>query len=260
MAFAAAGATVIATQVDDEGVVMDALPAKADVICVTPSHQFPLGVPMSPARRQSLLAHARRTGAVVIEDDYDGEFRFDGRPLEALRTLDTTQQVIYVGTFSKSLFPDLRLGYVVAPEWLREALLAAKQVSGHPGFLAQQTTAAFLAEGHLVRHVRRMRRLYGERRSALLDIMAQAPDLLSPFPSAAGLHLAFRLAPSLDVSRLVAAAAERGVGIYAASAFAVQNLRENGVVLGYGVLGTEDVRSGGSILLEAAKHSVRRPI
>jgi GntR family transcriptional regulator/MocR family aminotransferase len=255
MAFAAAGATVIATPVDDEGLVVDALPAKAEVICVTPSHQFPLGMAMSPARRQSLLAHARRTGAVVIEDDYDGEFRFDGRPLEALRTLDTTQQVIYVGTFSKSLFPELRLGYVVAPDWLREALLAAKQISGHPGFLVQQTTAAFLAEGHLVRHVRRMRRIYGERRHALLDVIAQAPDLLSPFPSAAGLHLAFRAGPGLDVSRLVAAAAERSVGVYAASDFAAQNLRENGVVLGYGVLDIDDVRTGGSIFLEAAKRA-----
>jgi len=132
IAFAAAGATVVGAPVDDEGLIIDALPADAEVICVTPSHQFPLGVPMSPARRQALLAHARRTGAVVIEDDYDGEFRFDGRPLEALQTLDTSQQVIYVGTFSKSLFPDLRLGYVVSPEWLRGPLLAAKQVSGQP--------------------------------------------------------------------------------------------------------------------------------
>jgi GntR family transcriptional regulator/MocR family aminotransferase len=253
MAFAAAGATVVGTPVDDEGIIVDALPAEAEVVCVTPSHQFPLGVPMSPARRQSLLAYARRTGAVIIEDDYDGEFRFGDRPLEALRTSDTAQQVIYVGTFSKSLFPDLRLGYVVSPEWLQGSLLAAKQISGHPGFLAQQTTAAFFAEGHLARHVRRMRRLYDERRRALLDIVAQAPDLLSPFPSAAGLHLAFRPAPDLDVNRLVAVAAELGVGAYPVSAFADQNLRENGVVLGYGTLGVEDVRSGGLILLEAAK-------
>jgi GntR family transcriptional regulator / MocR family aminotransferase len=251
LAFAAAGATVVGAPVDDEGLIIDALPAEAEVICVTPSHQFPLGVPMSPARRQALLAHARRTGAVVIEDDYDGEFRFDGRPLEALQTLDTSQQVIYVGTFSKSLFPDLRLGYVVSPEWLRGPLLAAKQVSGHPALLAQQTTAAFIAEGHLARHVRRMRRIYAERRHALLDVIGQGPEWLKPFPTAAGLHLAIRLPSAIDAERLVRVAASNGVGVYAASLFAIEAGRQDGLVLGYGVLDVDKVRAGAMALLQA---------
>jgi GntR family transcriptional regulator/MocR family aminotransferase len=250
LAFIAAGAKVVGVPVDDEGLVVGALPPEAEVICVTPSHQFPLGVPMSPKRRQSLLAHARRVGSVVIEDDYDGEFRFDGRPLEALQTLDTSQQVIYVGTFSKSLFPDLRLGYVVAPEWLREPLLAVKQINGHTAYATQQTTATFIAEGHLARHVRRMRRIYGERRQALLDVVDQGPDWLSPFPTSAGLHITLRLPPGFDAWRTVAVAAERGVGAYPASVFGV-NAQQDGLVLGYGVLDANHVRSGALALLEA---------
>src|SRR6185312_11059024 len=172
----------------------------------TPSHQFPLGVPMSPRRRRALLDFAERTGAVVIEDDYDGEFRFDGRPLEALQTLDASGRVIYVGTFSKSLFPDLRVGFVVAPEWIRGPLTGAKLLSdGRTALTAQITLAAFIGEGHLARHVRRMRRIYGDRRRALLKGVAAAPPgWLVPYPSAAGLHLSLKLPDAVDPKALLA--------------------------------------------------------
>ena len=253
-AFAAAGATVVEAPVDEEGIIVEALPAGAQVICVTPSHQFPLGVPMSPRRRQALLAFARRSGAVVIEDDYDGEYRFDSRPLDALQTLDVSGQVIYVGTFSKSLFPDLRLGYVVSPEWAREPLLSARLVTGGPSTIAQQTLAAFIAEGHLVRHVRRMRRIYAERREALLEAACGDPDgAIEAFPSIAGLHLALRLNPKIDDRRLVRAATRLGVGSYALSEFSVHGNRQNGVVLGYGAIAREDARAGARALVQAVE-------
>jgi GntR family transcriptional regulator/MocR family aminotransferase len=254
IAFAAAGARVVGAPVDEEGIVVEALPAGAEVIYVTPSHQFPLGVPMSPRRRQALLAFARRTGAIVIEDDYDGEFRFDGRPLEALQTLDVTEQVIYLGTFSKSLFPDLRLGFVAAPQWAVGALAAAKQVSGSPSQIAQQTLATFIAEGHLVRHVRRMRRIYAERRRALFAAIEQAPrGWLEPFPSAAGLHLSLRLPAEADSEAFVEAAAELGAGTYRLAQFGFGGPCPNGLVLGYGALAEADVRLGGLALAQAAR-------
>ena len=220
---------------------------------MTPSHQFPLGATMSPRRRPALLAFARRAGAVVIEDDYDGDYRFDGRPLEALQTLDDSGQVIYVGTFSKSLFPDLRLGYVVSPEWARGPLLSAKMLTGGPPLITQQTLASFIAEGHLVRHVRCMRRIYAERRGALLEVVGDAPaGRLEPFPSVAGLHLALRLAPGIDDRSLVRAAAGLGVGAYALSEFSQRGDRQTGVVLGYGALPVEAVRLGAQVLVRTA--------
>src|SRR5205807_655078 len=120
--FAVAGAKLVSIPVDDEGLKVDRIPRSAKVICVTPSHQFPLGVHLSLARRTALLDRARAQGAVIIEDDYDGEFRYAGKPLDALQTIDRAQTVFYVGTFSKSLFPALRLGFIISPPWARHAL------------------------------------------------------------------------------------------------------------------------------------------
>ncbi|WP_313915376.1 PLP-dependent aminotransferase family protein [Tahibacter sp.] len=191
-AFAAAGATLVPVGVDGEGLQVELLPRDLRVICVTPSHQFPLACAMSARRRAELLQFARSRDAVVIEDDYDGEFRYAERPLDALQTLDRGERVFYVGTFSKSLFPGLRLGYVVAPAWARAALIRAKQASdSHSDVLAQDTLAAFIAEGHLARHVRRMQAVYAQRRVALLHgLQRQFGGLLEPLPSLAGLHLA----------------------------------------------------------------------
>ena len=153
--FQAAGAKVSAVGVDAEGLVVGLLPPQARVICVTPSHQFPLGSVMSARRRSELLDFAQTRRAVIIEDDYDGEFRFGDRPLDALQTLDRAGSVFYVGTFSKSLLPGVRLAYIVAPPWARPALIAAKAVAdGHCCTLIQDTLTALIAEGHLARHVR----------------------------------------------------------------------------------------------------------
>ena len=164
------GARLHRTPLDGEGLRVDRLPASTKVVCVTPSHQFPVGTAMSLQRRAQLLDFARRHRVAVIEDDYDGEFRFGGRPLDALHSLDREGLVFYVGTFSKVLFPALRVGFVVAPAWARERLSAILHATqGAPALLTQLMLAAFIREGHLGRHVRRMRRLYEARRDALLD-------------------------------------------------------------------------------------------
>ncbi|AGW92618.1 DNA-binding protein [Ralstonia pickettii DTP0602] len=215
-AFAAAGARLVPVPVDDEGMQVDHLPAGARVICVTPSHQFPLGATLSLARRRALLAFARRHGAVVVEDDYDGEFHHGGRPLDALQTLDQDQLVWYVGTFSKSLFPGLRLGYAVVPPWARDAVVAARQYTDwHSALLAQDTLAAFMAEGHLARHIRKMRATYTGRHDAVLAALARhCAGRLAPLPADAGLHLAARLHPQAgDARALAQAAAAAGIRV-----------------------------------------------
>jgi GntR family transcriptional regulator/MocR family aminotransferase len=242
-AFAAAGADISAVPVDGEGLMVHRLPAGTRVICVTPSHQFPLGTVMSLRRRAALLDFARANRAVVIEDDYDGEFRFGERPLDALQTLDRAGSVFYVGTFSKSLFPALRLGFVVAPPWARTALVRAKQLTDwHGAVLAQDTLAAFIVEGHLARHVRKMRRVYGDRRAALLEALARhCGDRLQPIPGEAGLHLATRLTAPLKAKALAATVADDGVNLLSLDQFAVQRHAQNGLAFGYGMIRAEQI-------------------
>jgi GntR family transcriptional regulator/MocR family aminotransferase len=167
--FTAAGAESVPIPVDDEGLCVDRLPPDVQVVCVTPSHQSPTGVALSLRRRTALLdfarAHMRRH-----RSDYDGEFRFGGRPLDALQTLDRDARVLYVGTFSKSLFPSLRKGFIVAPPWARDTLATVKEYAdSHCDTMTQAVLASFIAEGHLARHVRRMRAEYAARREALLE-------------------------------------------------------------------------------------------
>jgi GntR family transcriptional regulator / MocR family aminotransferase len=174
VAFAAAGAKLVPVGIDAEGLIVDAIPTHASVICLCPSHQFPLGVSMSARRRQALIEFARRHNAVIVEDDYDGEFRFEGSPLMALRAHQASDVVFYVGTFSKCMLPSLRLGFMIAPDWARPALVAAKNcLDWHCSMPIQLGVAAFIAEGHLARHVRKMRRVYQQRRQLLLQILDQ---------------------------------------------------------------------------------------
>ena len=237
-AFAAAGARVVGVPVDEEGLVVEQLPDDANVIYVTPSHQFPLGVVMSPRRRVALLAFAQARGALVIEDDYDSEFRYSGRPLDALQTLDRNASVCYVGTFSKCLFPMLRIGYAVTPTWLRAAFVNAKQQADrHGDVLAQDTLAAFMAEGHLVRHVRHMRKVYAERRDALFEaIHRHAGDRLQAWPADAGLHVSARLCAPHDAELLSARAAEQGINLEALNSYALAPASINGFAFGLGMI------------------------
>ena len=240
-AMLAAGAKVVTVPTDDEGLCVDRIPPEARVVCVTPSHQFPTGVAMSPPRRAALLAFARARNAVLIEDDYDSEFRFAGRPLDALQTLDRAESVFYIGTFSKSLFPALRLGFVVAPPWARAALVRARELADwHGPVLGQEALAAFIAEGHLARHIRRMRKLYGARRSALLDALARhGAGRLEAIPSDAGLHLSAWLHGGVHDHVVVERAAAAGITLPPLSRFAPEPQAPdapNGLAFGFGLI------------------------
>jgi GntR family transcriptional regulator/MocR family aminotransferase len=240
-AFAAAGAQLAPVPVDAEGLVVERLPPAARVICVTPSHQCPTGVVLSARRRAALLDFALARDAVVIEDDYDGEFRFAGRPLDALQTLGAAS-VLYVGTFSKSLFPALRLGFMVAPAWARPALVRARELADwHAAVLAQDTLAAFIAEGHLARHVRKMRKVYGERRMRLIAALTHhAGGALDIMPADAGLHVAARLR-TMPAAALVARAAAAGIGVQSLDPYCAAPGGINGIVLGYGLIPAEEI-------------------
>lgn len=248
----AAGAKIASIPVDEEGLRVERLPSAAKVICVTPSHQFPLGVHLSLSRRTALLEFARRHGAVIIEDDYDGEFRYTEKPLDALQTLDRGARVFYVGTFSKSLFPDLRLGFVIAPAWARAALLGIKQAADwHAPVAAQDTLAAFIAEGHLARHVRKVRKLYGERREILHRALERFfGEDLRVVGIGAGLHLAAYLDAPIDASALIEAARDEGFALDPIQRFAAADRHTDGIVFGYGAI--DSARIGESIRRLAA--------
>ena len=240
-AMTAAGARVVTVPTDVEGLCVDRLPPEVRVICVTPSHQFPTGVAMSPQRRAALLAFARARNAVVIEDDYDSEFRFAGRPLDALQTLDRAESVCYVGTFSKSLFPALRLGFVVAPPWARAALVRARELADwHGPVLEQEALAAFIAEGHLARHIRKMRKIYGARRTSLLGALVRhGAGRLEAIPSNAGLHLSAWLRGATRADTVVERAAAAGITLPPLSRFALAPDAAdvpNGLAFGYGLI------------------------
>ena len=192
--FASHGARVVGVPVDAEGLVVDALPRSARLVYVTPSHQFPTGAVMSLRRRIALLEWASRRNAVVVEDDYDSEFRFEDRPLAPLQSLDRDGRVVYVGSFSKTLMPSLRVGYVIAPQSLQATLRQVKLLSDWQGdAVTQGALARFMAEGLLSAHVRRVTKVYAARRAALLEALAGLPgDRLEVLPSAAGLHLCTR--------------------------------------------------------------------
>lgn len=253
-AFAAAGAEVAAVPVDREGLVVEALPEGAAMVCVTPSQQYPLGPPLSPARRQALLTYAARHDALIIEDDYGGEFRFEG-PQSTLRAQDPDGRVVYVGTFSQSLLPALRIGFVVAPERVRPALLAARErADWHGPAIEHATLAAFIAEGHLARHVRKMRRIYAERRAALLkSLAAYGGDLLEPVPAPAGLHVTAWLRPPFDAKDVVAEALAAGVAVDALDTYAATRRPRPALVLGFGQIEAARIDEAVRRLVEAIR-------
>ncbi|CAI9417557.1 MocR-like pyridoxine biosynthesis transcription factor PdxR [Nocardioides sp. T2.26MG-1] len=245
--FASYGARVVPVRVDAEGIVVEEIPDNARLVFTTPSHQFPLGPPLSLSRRQALLELANRHRIAIIEDDYDSEFRFTERPLETLQAMDRHGRVVYVGTFSKSLLPALRAGYLVAPPSLREALLGARQLAdGHGAPAEQAALARFVADGMLARHLRRARATYTERRELVLGGLDRLlGDRLEVVPSAAGLHVTatFRDAGVDDVG-VATAALRAGVAVEALSAYAHGPGVPPGLVLGYGAAVTASITPG----------------
>lgn len=243
-AFRALGAQIVPVPVDGEGICTDRLPKNAKVLYVTPSHQFPLGLPLSLRRRRALLDWAVRARAVIIEDDYDSEFRYGGRPLDALQGLDATGSVIYLGTFSKVLFPSLRLGFMVPPQSLHSPILSAKWLTDrHTEISEQQVIASFIAEGHFGRYIRRMQRTYFDRQSALLRALARWMPFFQPVRSVAGLHLAGFLPLAFPVDELISRAAATGVGLYALAPFYQINARA-GLMFGFGSCTVTDIGEG----------------
>ena len=245
-AFLAFGAKVAPVPVDTEGLIVDRIPADARVICVTPSHQFPLGVAMSMRRRAELLEFARVNGAVVIEDDYDGEFRFGTTPRDALQTLDRSGSVFYVGTFSKSLFPGIRLGFVVTPPWAKRALTAAKQVTDwHQPVLEQDALASFISEGHMARHVRKMRKLYAERRELMLSgLQTHFSQWLEPIPASGGMHLTALAREALDYDSIARSARQRNMDVRSLGTFSANGSGQTGLIFGYGATAPEAMIEG----------------
>ncbi|HEY6515944.1 MAG TPA: PLP-dependent aminotransferase family protein [Steroidobacteraceae bacterium] len=252
-AFLAAGARVVPVRVDADGIVVEAIPADAEVICVCPSHQFPLGSALSPTRRGELISLARKRGALIVEDDYDGEFRFDGGTLEALRTPDAAELVFYVGTFSKCMLPALRLGYVAAPSWAMPTLVAAKNcMDWHSPVPVQAGVAGFIAEGHLTRHVRKMREVYRRRRNALLDALTrELAQWLEPIPSFYGMHVAAIAKPDVDAEAAAAAALAMGVRIHTLSRYFLGEPDRTGLIFGYGAADLPQIALGLRRLREA---------
>ncbi|MGC2854555.1 PLP-dependent aminotransferase family protein [Novispirillum sp. DQ9] len=231
-ALTAAGATLTPVPVDAAGLVVEALPERARAVLVTPSRNFPLGVTLSLERRLALLAWARRAGAWVIEDDYDSEFRFDGRPVASLQGLDEDGRVVYLGTFSRVLFPGLRLGYLVVPEGLAATAQGVRGLlDGGPSTVHQAALADLFAEGWFAGHLRAMRALYARRRSVLVEALSEhLGDSLAITGADGGMHLSVTVP---DDTRLVAVLARQRVEAAALSAFHRGAAARSGLVLGF---------------------------
>ncbi|HEV2298542.1 MAG TPA: PLP-dependent aminotransferase family protein [Candidatus Acidoferrales bacterium] len=248
-AFAAVGARLIPVPVDDEGLIVEEgirRCPKARAAYITPSHQYPLGTTMSASRRMQLLHWASRSGAWIIEDDYDSEYRFGIRPIAALQGLDADARVIYVGTFSKVLFPALRVGYLALPSDLVPAFSAVREAQDvFSSTLYQVVLTDFIQEGHFARHVRRMRTLYMDRCNALVEaIHDQIGDMFQIVSAGAGMHLAGFLPAGMDDNAVSERAAQNGVAAMPLSICYLKSPARGGLVLGYGGANDEQILIG----------------
>jgi GntR family transcriptional regulator/MocR family aminotransferase len=235
----AAGCRSVPVPVDADGLNIAAgirLKRKARAAFVAPSHQYPLGVTMSATRRLQLLEWAQRTGAWIVEDDYDSEYRYNGKPIASLQGMDQHDRVIYIGTFSKVMFPALRLGYVVIPHDLVESFAAMRQsMDLCPSHIPQAVMLEFIREGHFARHIRRMRPIYAERREVLVTELARAfGEGAAIIGDEAGLHLALLLPKLRDDQQFVARGAKESLWLSALSASYVGKSLRHGFVLGFG--------------------------
>ncbi|NUS42920.1 MAG: PLP-dependent aminotransferase family protein [Mycobacteriaceae bacterium] len=240
--FRSQGAEVRGVPLDSEGIRVSLLPDHTRIVYVTPSHHYPLGSVMSDARRHELLEWARERDAVVIEDDYDTEFRYDGRPLEPLHNHDDAGRVIYVGTFSKVMLHTLRIGFVAVPASLTAAMRTAKFLTDwHTPQPTQVAMLGFIEEGLLAKHIRRMRHEYRKRHDRIVDVLnTRFSDMLTVIPSNVGLHLAALTQPGVRDQAVAADARSRGVGILPISRFR-EGDSPDGLVLGYGAIAVADI-------------------
>lgn len=242
----AAGARLLPVAVDHDGLDPAKLPPTARVAFVTPSHQFPTGAILPLARRLKLLEWAKRGGSIIVEDDYDGEFRYEGQPLESLQGLDREGRVIYIGTFSRTVFSALRIGYLIAPKGLLPAFTAAKWLCDrHTATLEQETLAEFISSGMYERYLRRVRRRNSARRQALLaSIRRCLGDRVEVTGDGAGAHVVLWPAYRVAEETVIAGAASLGVGVYGISPYFLKRSSRTGILLGYSRLKEAEIREG----------------
>ena len=246
---ASAGLEVVGVPVDQDGIRVDVLDrTDADAVVLTPSHQWPTGGVLSAESRAAVLRWASRRGALVIEDDYDAEYRYDRAPIGAMQGL-APDHVVYAGSASKTLAPGLRLGWLVVPRHLVDDVAAAKIAADRgSAALDQLAFADFLSRGEFDRHLRRMRPVYRRRRDALLTALRERAPELEPVGVAAGLHLVAWLPPDLDENAMVNAAARRGLGVYGVAPYRISCAGDGGLIFGYATLSERTITEGISIL------------
>jgi GntR family transcriptional regulator/MocR family aminotransferase len=246
--FRSFGARLRALPVDSDGFPVERIPVncQARLVFVTPSNQFPKGGTMPLTRRLALLRWAREANALIFEDDYDGELRYTGHPISALQGLDHDERVVYLGTFSKVLFPALRLGYVVLPPSLADPFhLAMNLVDRGAPTLTQAAVADFINEGHFERHLRRLRSEYGRRRRSLVEAIERyLGDGFGYSPIEAGLHVMLYLPSAIDESLLVKQAAQAGVGVYPGEPYHLDRPAQPSILLGFSGLNTDEIVEG----------------
>jgi GntR family transcriptional regulator / MocR family aminotransferase len=242
----AAGARLLPLRVDREGIDPAKMPASARIVFVTPSHQYPTGAILPLARRLALLDWAKRHNAVIVEDDYDGEFRYEGQPLESLQGLDREGRVLYIGTFSRTIFSALRIGYLIVPKRLVTAFAAAKWLCDrHTASLEQEALAEFIANGMYERHLRRMRRQNAARRRALLEaIERHLGKRVEVTGDGAGAHIVLWPRPRVAEDWVIAAAAARGVRVYGISPYFLKKPARTGILVGYARTSETQIREG----------------
>jgi GntR family transcriptional regulator/MocR family aminotransferase len=242
-AFAASGAQLVPLPVDAQGLVPDfTLPAPR-LIYLTPTHQYPTGHMLSLQRRLALVDYARRSGCWLVEDDYDSEFLYDSRPTPSLQGLDDSGRVVYIGTFSKTLFPSLRIAYAVLPQGLVQPMVTARSVyDGHVAQLAQAVTADFMAQGHFAAHLRLMRQLYRSRRDVLLELITRHLPWAQPLSSSGGLQLSVTLPPGSEL-QLTRQANARGVATPSLSSLYDGPAALDGWLLGFAALQPAEIEA-----------------
>jgi GntR family transcriptional regulator/MocR family aminotransferase len=235
-AFVAAGARIFDVPVDGEGLIVDAIPPEVNIVFVTPTHQFPTSVPMSITRRAALLQLANQRDMLVIEDDYDSEFRIGAQPIDALQTLDSQGRVFYVGTFSKCMFFDIRTGFIVAPEWAIPYLATARQAQDWRNPLVTQLALTeFMQTGELRRHIFRMNRIYEQKYDTIVATVNQiARGILTPTLMLAGVHLTLDLNQKYSAQQVCNDALRSGIKLHCGSEFSVTPDIPNQLMLGLG--------------------------
>ena len=256
-----AGARLVPVPVDRDGLDCLRLPSRARLAFVTPSHQFPTGAILPMARRFALLSWAKRARALIVEDDYDGEFHYQGQPIESLEGLDREGRVIYVGTFSRTIFSALRIGYLIAPKALVATLAAAKWLCDrHTATLEQETLAEFISSGLYERYLRRVRRRNARRREVLLDSIARfIGDRAEVSGDGAGAHVVLWPKRRVSEQRIISEARARGILIYGIAPYHMTRPRRAGLVLGYSRLQESEIREGIRRLSEILKPDEHDP-